>query len=419
LMCLKIRSAQYLLVLGISVTANAALARFVETDADKIDQEERYNTETYNDKFSYRYPADWQRVYEKSDAAVRLNAGSLNADRFDYYDDVKLHAANDTAGFQFNQSRQEDVLEQVTLREVRASGFFDSGIYVSMVADGGSFKEYGDVGWALGYGDVGKPVVEILYWSVDHFYDTKKSDTADSRLDQAWTLALKSNVSLSEGLLLTVAAEYDNPLTWIRPSRGYTYKYEQRNLKLKAAYQLSNHQTLTLDLSTASKKEAKAWDLLKYEKSMARQVNISEIKWSQISGQAINEIGLGYVDRRANYTHVVDLSNPDQELPEPMSPESSKRDESVLWATRYTPWIAERHFMQYGLFINYVNLKESRHDLVAESKLQWAWEYRYLASARVVLNTTWDINQLTDDFPYKKRPFRPWGGGNIQFIAAL
>jgi hypothetical protein len=415
----KLKSSYCLGVLFFTLGAEIAWARFLESDADKIDQEERYNTETYNDKISYRHPAGWEQIYEKSDAAVRMNAGSLNANRFDYNEDVKLHARNDTAGFQFNQYRYEDVLEQATLREIRASGFFDNGLYVSMVADGGTFKEYGDVGWALGFGDVRRPLVEVLYWSVDHFYDTKKSDSTDSRTTRTWTLALKCNLTIGDKILLAGSAEYDHPLKWQRPSRGYTYEYEQQNLTMNGSFKLTNDQTLSVDLSTARKSEAKIWSQRKYEKSFDRQVNISEMKWSQRETETINEIGVGYVDRRAKYTHQIDLNNQAQELPEDISPDQSKRDESVLWATRYEPWIGDRHFMQYGLFLNYVNLKEARHDVVAESKAQWAWEYRYLTNTRVVLNTTWDINQLTGDFPYKKRSFKPWGGGDIQFIAAF
>jgi hypothetical protein len=396
-----------------------ASARFLESDVDRVDQEERLNTETYNDKMSYRYPAEWNQVYEKSDAAVRLNAGSLNANRFDYYEDLKIYAANDTAGFQFYQHRHEDVLEQTTIREIRASGFFENGLYVSMVADGGTFKEYGDVGWALGYGDVRRPLIEILYWSVDHFYDTKKSDPSDFRSSQTWSLAMKSNVSISDKFLFTILAEYDHPLKWERPSRGYTYGYQQQQVRIDSSYKIDEMQTISIEISTARKHERKTWDLLKYEKLLERQVNISELKWSERESQEVNEVGIGYIDRRANYEHNVDPSIKAQALPEDVGPNHSKRDEAVLWATRYKLWIGDRHYMQYGFFLNYVNLKESRHDIVAESKAQWAWEYRYQAKTRVVLNTTWDINQLSDDFPYKKRSFKPWGGGDIQFIAAF
>ncbi len=418
-MVFKLKSSCYLFLLAFILFTDTSFARFLESDVDKVDQEERYNTETYNDKFSYRYPSDWNQIYEKSDAGVRMNAGSLNATRFDYYEDVKLHAANETAGFQFNQHRHEDVVEQGTYREIRANGFFSHGLYISMVSDGGTFKEYGDVGWALGYGDVRRPLVEILYWSVDHFYDTKKSDIADERTSQTWTLALKSNLPLGERVLVSLGAEYDHPLTWLRPSHGYLYKYQQENVNLNAVYELSSEQKIILDFSSARKKESKAWNQINFAKSLDREVNISEVKWSQKIAETVNEVGGGDIDRRAAYVHRIDPANQAQGLPEDMSPAHSKRDETVLWATRYEPWIAARHFMQYGLFINYVNLKESRHDVVAESKVQWAWEYRYLTGTRVVLNTTWDINQLTDDFPYDKESFKPWGGGDIQFIAAF
>ena len=97
--------------------------RFIESDEYLIDQEEAYNTETYNDKYSYRFPLGWRRLYEQSDAAVRIHAGSLNISRFDYSEEIKFFVSNESAGFSFVQSRLEDVLEQKVSREVRATGF--------------------------------------------------------------------------------------------------------------------------------------------------------------------------------------------------------------------------------------------------------------------------------------------------------
>lgn len=396
----------------------AALARFVETDASRIDPEERYNTETYNDKYSYQHPVSWYRIYDQADAAVRIHAGSLNASRFDYIEEVKFYAANSVAGFSFFQERKEDVLEQSTLREVRSSLFLPAAAYVSVVADGGTFKEYGDVGFATGWGDIKRPYLEILYWSVDQFYETKKSEAGDKRERSSRTIAVTSHIPISTQLLLTIRAEDDSPLKWSRPSQGYTYEYRKSSFNTGGRLQYSTAQSISLELAVEKKEEAKTWTAVDYKKAMNREVRISELKWLD-GGPVEHKLEIAYIDRRVLYQQTGAAIGGSAALPEELSPATSKRDELAMLATRYEPLFGERHYMQYGLHANFVNLDESRHDRICESKGQWAWEYRYTDKTRVLLNTSWDINQLTDDFPYEERPFRPWGGGDIQFIAAF
>jgi hypothetical protein len=397
-----------------------ALARFAETDDQLIDQEERYNTETWNDKYSYRYPVGWDSLYENADTAVRLHAGSLNISRFDYAEELKFSAANESAGFGFRQQRQEDVVEQVTVREVRMNGFFPAGIYLSMLADGGTYKEYGDIGWALGIGPVRRPWFELLYWSVDHFYDTKKSDELDKRSRQTWALTGRINADLTDRLAVSLIANFDHPLRWQRPSRGYTYDYERRSGAAVTSYRLTESDRLELDLSWDRKSEGKSWYDSGYGKRMTRDTSTAESKWIRVGGQSEQAAGVAWIRRRADYQHDVPAGTTDEsQLPEPVGPDLALRREWVAFATWLQPLAGDRHYQQYGLFLNHVDLDDTRQVIATESKAQWAWEYRYTDKARVLLNTTWDVNQLTDDFPYDKRPFRPWGGGDIQFIAAF
>lgn len=411
-----------LLSLFVFMMTPRGYARFLETDERLIDQEEKYNTETYNDKFSYRFPIGWYQLFDDADTAVRMHAGSLNISRFDYLEEIKFRAANSSAGFSYYQHRHEDVLEQRTSRVARMDGFFPSRFYVSMLADGGTLKEYGDMGWAVGVGDVKRPWVELLYWSPDFYYDTKKSDEGDKRTRHTWTLQVTVNTDLSERLAARLFVEYDHPLRWERESQGYTYEYNQRRANVGAKYILAEKQSLLFDVSLERKYERKDWYSTVFEKVMDRDVSLSELRWVHQKEQVDTLVGLGYLLRAVTYDHKrADPNDPSfvEPTPEKISPEMSRRDEFILTATRSEPLAGDRHFMQNGLFVNYVDLDDGKHVKVAESKYQWAWEYRYTEQARVLLNTTWDINQLTDDFPYKKRPFRPWGGGDIQFIAAF
>src|SRR5688572_27713821 len=99
------------LLLLLYVLSSPAHARFLLEDADLVDREERNNTETYNDKLSYRYPVAWDRLWAAHDTGFRVNAGSLNLSRFDYLEDVKLQPFRERdAAFAYRHSRREDFI---------------------------------------------------------------------------------------------------------------------------------------------------------------------------------------------------------------------------------------------------------------------------------------------------------------------
>ena len=129
-----------LILLTLVVKQGAALARFNRADADQVDAEERNNTETWNDKNSYRYPRRWVEAWRQVQVGYRASAGSLNASRFCYDEDIKIepdHLAKFTAGFE--QSRREDLVEQNIEREIRLGWSFLQGMRVSLLGDGDTF----------------------------------------------------------------------------------------------------------------------------------------------------------------------------------------------------------------------------------------------------------------------------------------
>ena len=91
----------------------------------------------------------------------------------------------------------------------------------------------------------------------------------------------------------------------------------------------------------------------------------------------------------------------------------------ALFLSKISPLYGERHYIKSGLYLNYVELisNKARHHL--EAKWQSAWEYRYTKDIQILLNTTWDLDQIGEDFPFHKRKFSPWGGGDLQFIASF
>ena len=55
-----------------------------------------------------------------------------------------------------------------------------------------------------------------------------------------------------------------------------------------------------------------------------------------------------------------------------------------------------------------------------EIKYQLLLDIKLNKNSMFGINTTLDIDQIARDFPYsKKAPFRPWGGGDLQFMMKI
>ena len=97
-----------LILLFLVIRSSPLWARFDPVDALWIDPEEKNNTETWNDKNSYRYPVPWTREWMRAEMGYRVNAGSLNVSRFNFEDDVpSLHAV---AKRTVSMTKREDCL---------------------------------------------------------------------------------------------------------------------------------------------------------------------------------------------------------------------------------------------------------------------------------------------------------------------
>ena len=175
----------YLIVWIIFLISSPSLARFIHDDAANVDSEERSNTETWNDKNSYRYPLSWNQAWNSSELGYRVNAGSLNVSRFAFEDDVKI-APNPLSPLtaSFLQSRREDLVEQSLEREIRLGWAFIPRMRLSLLGDSDTFKEYGDLGLALALWETSTSRTEVYYWNIDNYYKSKKSDDNAVRLQR-------------------------------------------------------------------------------------------------------------------------------------------------------------------------------------------------------------------------------------------
>ncbi len=357
--------------------ASESEARFLENDADRLDPEERLSTEYYNDLVSYRAPAGWAALWEGHDVGVRLNAGSLNINRFAYAEDVKLATPRDGAvRFGFASARREDYLEQRTERELRVDGTILPGLRLVGLADGSALKEFGDLGLGVEASPIADLWIALSYWSVDHYYMSKKAEAVDERDGRAGSLVLAAKTSYFE-----LRYERDQPFTWKLRSRGYDYTYSR-----SIAHAVVK--TPWVDLATDLEWKAEAFAEAARTRSLVRTVAVHEAT-RRLSSV---EVGAQWIERRAAYRqHAL---------------AASWREEAAIFATH-------AGVVQSGLFANAVHLREDGRDRrELHVKAQAAWEYAFTPKARAFLNSTWDLDELS-------RRFRPWGGGDLQFLAVF
>jgi hypothetical protein len=105
---------------------------------------------------------------------------------------------------------------------------------------------------------------------------------------------------------------------------------------------------------------------------------------------------------------------------ESKSPEKVYRQEWGFIATRYGQ-VNDVLAIQHGAYLNDVLIREDATEWKTfEIKYQLMFDLALNQNARLGINTTWDIDQVVRDYPYpKKSPFRPWGGGDLQFLMRI
>lgn len=412
-----------LLIFWLTLISSTAQARFDHRDADRIDTEERSNTETYNDMSSYRYPRSWDDQWSSAQFGYRNSAGSLNVSRFRYDEDIKIKPNPlDSFTASFLQRRQEDLIEQTIEREVRLGWAFLPGVRVSILGDGDTFKEFGDIGVALNIFESKDFNFEAYYWNVDNYYRSKKSDSNAHRHQDSQTWGLKiSRATETQGLSYSLRMENDSPLEWHYPAQGYEYEYWRRFLELNFTYPISSLQSIYLDTFQEIKMEKKlSLTIDGASKRMLRRV--SEIEFgldNKVDSQVRYTTGVQHILRYVDYLNG-DLVAESALWKESYAPSKIRRFEWGLVMARHG-MVSDRVGLQHGVYVNDVLIREdAREWKVWEIKYQFFVDIELNKNARLGVNTTWDVDQVARDFPYsKKHPFRPWGGGDLQFLMQI
>jgi hypothetical protein len=407
------------ILLGLMLFSTQGFPRFNHLDADRVDAEERNNTETYNDKNSYRYPRSWDDQWQNTQFGYRSSAGSLNASRFLYDEEIRI-APNPVAKFTaaFFQSRREDLVEQTTEREIRLSWAFIPDGRISILGDGDTLKEFGDMGVALTMFEsvVGK--LDVYYWNVDNYYKSKKSDINAHRPVDSQTLGIFiSRKSISPDVNFSFRLENDSPLEWHYPARGFEYEYWRKYAALNADWVVANDKRLYIETTQEQKMEHKTSLItVGASKRMLRRVSEIEVGVDrQASEDILYTAAIQNILRQVDYLN--DKPQSDSLMwQESLSPTKVRRHEWGLILSRHGR-VSDHTAIQHGFYANDVLVREDAREWKTwELKYQLLFDFNLNPNTRLGVNTTWDMDQVIRDFPYsKKAPFRPWGGGDLQF----
>jgi hypothetical protein len=413
----------FMISCGISVPV---WGRFDPADSERIDPEENNNTETWNDKNSYRYPLAWERDWSTAEMGYRINAGSLNVSRFNFEDDVKFTPRPlERFTASFIQTRHEDLLDRTIEREVRLGCGFANNMRVSLLGDVNTLKEFGDLGIAWGVHESPVSLTEVYVWSVDHYYLSKRSDEASTRDKESRTYGLRSRRRLlGQGVGWSGRFEWDTPIDWSLPTAGWRFQYDKRMFEGRLDFSPASQTVFYGSLSWERKFERKsvlvADEMRAFSKAMIRNWAVGEIGLEYRTSDSDQYVAaLQRVWRHINYEYSLNYE-PDSIPGETFGPSKVLRNEWGLIVTKHAP-ITSAISLQHGAMINDVFVREDlRVWKTTEVKYQLLFDFSLNDRSRFALNTTWDVDQIVRDFPYsKKSPFRPWGGGDLQFMMQI
>jgi hypothetical protein len=405
-------SIKFVVVITLMMLGDHVFARFHESDELEIDPDQNFNTETWNDKNSYMWPLSLQNMWNDTWAGYRGSAGSLSMTRFNYDEDIKLQTNPLSPwSIRFLQERREDYVEQQSQRALILGRKLFSNVRLLLMSDGSTWKEYGDIGAGLRLFESATTYFDLHYWSVDHYYNSKKSDEHSEHLKNPHTWAADLKWSLGDWKILS-HFEWDAPFTWQRKTYDYDYKRTRSDTKLShGEYYLKFDRDIKSESKTSRVNQAT-------QKSLARHSYLAEIGNERTFNDGTTLIlAFQWIERHTDFGKRGD----ETELAawnENNGPPWSDRREWGLLSLREVHWLDDLDF-SYGLFLNRVLIDEVETWNAFEAKAQTGLIIHATEKGRFTVNATWDLDQIQRDFPYKEKSFRPWGGGALQGLIAF
>lgn len=404
----------FILISYLGLRPVSAFARFNEHDAEQIDADDNQNTETWNDKNSYRWPLSWRRNWDQSQSGFRISAGSLNMTRFNYLEDIRIDPIpRDEVSIAFEQHRDEDYVEAQESQEVRLGVKVMVPLRILVLGDTTSLKEYGDLGMGVRLLESESHFTDLYYWSVDHYYNEKTHEEGAYRGDATKTWGVRSvRRAAPHEFGWQINSERDLPFTWYRPAIG-AYTYERTKASGRIDWRQDLVRSWYLSAQLDRKTEGYTAPAAAASLGLTRNATVSEVGYEYFDGDQNGwTIAVQSIVRKSAWTRS-GIEALQKTWTERVPPDTSVRKEWGAYCTQEFP-IAPRTVFVHGAYVNDPEITEDQshwHDLELKYQTELIWNFT--KGSGFGLNATWDVDQLIRDYPYRARSFRPWGGGNI------
>lgn len=388
--------------------AKPASARWNHQDANSLNRVTGLGVEYYNDILSYRDVFFDEKTWEQSQVGFRSSAGSLNKKEFLFRQHIHLRSSNHDAWRLAYVSQRDEEPRQVRDNSALELSYGDeaNSWRLGLMGDGHSEKSFADLGMRLHYAPHEDSRWQLIGWSVDTFYNEKKLQGADYRTTHPWSWEF-SGLQRWGRSTLRLRLEQDQPVDWYRVSKDQHYGYRYKTSELQWSYEGSEGQTFYVKFD--EEKEREALTALSTDEGEAYQ-----------DTRHIAEIGQSIQRRSESFQYAVwGLMSETQRQrsdAEAAVDQSMTRQESAFLANWSRPFWDQKYTQFWGFTLNQVKLDEEKREQSTEVKINWGPEIVLGPSGRLRVITTWDIDQLVDDFPFDKQGFHPWGGGYASFF---
>jgi hypothetical protein len=423
-------------------------ARFDQTDADLIDQEERLEAASFHDANTYRFYPRFERLWYSKDLGYRISDGSYDADRSRIHEQIKVSTpAEDTIRFSFSRDHYHDLVDRFSNNEIRLSWKPLWGIYVSGLADGpSSYKQWGDLGAALGWMRDRASFFEVYHWSVDHFYNSKAEIDTGFYDGKPQTTGLRFNWQEPGLITLRTSYEKDKPFKWVRDDCACIYSYSWSRAEYLVQSNSLKSVTVEAKGAAAFKSEGKNWNgglNRSFSKQATQENSRHELSLLyDLVDESYYQVGALRIERHADYEFAFENIPTSYTFPEDPSADAVHR-ETIGFLMFNTPMDdAKQYFFQTGFTQNWVNINRQLEDedivgksdenvelfkerfadeSAVEQKFQFAFELHLRENFWIFLNATLDVDGIRREFPYRESPTpgEIWDGGGVQLMAVF
>ncbi|MFY7930933.1 MAG: hypothetical protein ACOVS5_18850, partial [Oligoflexus sp.] len=393
------------------LSASDLYARWDHRNARELNRYEVLGLEFYNDLLSYRPPWMWAEIFTEAQVRYEGGAGSLNQRDLFFGQRLSVMTPRDEPWRLHYQRQQSEDARQLSDQNQLELSYTppQSNWRLGLLSDGTTDKAYADLGWSTVWGQADASFVRLDLWWVDGFFREKKPNRNDRREGAPNSLSLLSQYR-SDSIRIKSAYEKEWPIVWIQESRGTLYRSVREFTQLliersgdSRIYYLDwQHEWLKESLGPFPSHNITGYTV--YEDGV-------ELGIKGRHGPATSQLALWGLHKDVRYRG--SNADPVQGFPSRLPGlETLERREYAAFATWRQPWTeASSHATQWGIFVNQVYLEETSREQSSEVKLQWSYDWSFSKRGRMLFGTTWDLDQLVEDFPFGTKPFRPWGGG--------